>query len=45
MTPRQKEIRENLRLFELEKAERMKSFSHRIRLFWYMLKKKAAILS
>jgi hypothetical protein len=40
MTPRQKEIQENLRLFELEKAERMKSLSYRIRLFWYKVKRK-----
>lgn len=40
MTPRQKEIQENLRLFELEKAERMKSLSYRIRLFWYKFKRK-----
>jgi hypothetical protein len=44
MTNRQKEILHNLHLFELEKAERMKSFSWRARLFWYNFKKKLGIL-
>ena len=40
MTPRQKEIQKNLDQFELEKAKRLESFSYRIKLFWYLIKRK-----
>lgn len=40
LTQKQKQIQENLYLFEQEKAERMKSFTYKIGLYWYMFKKK-----
>ncbi len=40
LTQNQKRIQENLYLFEQEKAERMRSFTYRIKLYWYLLKKK-----
>jgi hypothetical protein len=39
MTPRQKQIHENIRLFEIERAERMKSLLWRIRVTWYKFTK------
>ena len=36
---RQKQFQENLRLFEIEKAERMKSFSYRMKFYWFKFKK------
>jgi hypothetical protein len=39
LTTNQKQILENLRLFEIEKAERMKSFSYRMKFYWYKFKK------
>lgn len=40
LTQRQKQIQENLRLFEIEKAERMESFTYRMKVYWYFLKKR-----
>jgi hypothetical protein len=39
LTENQKQIIENLRLSELEKVERMKSFTYRIKFYWYKFKK------
>jgi hypothetical protein len=40
LTKNQKNIQENIHISELEKRERLKSFPYRVKLYWYIIKKK-----